>query len=367
MTSHVCNRHEAFTRFHPISATTVAGVGNLETKAEGRGTVELTSWCNGHKYILQLEDVLYIPNNRNNLISLGKWDQGGRQFRSGGGVLTLITKDGTSVARGTKVGNNLYKMKVAVREPNTRSPKNTTVTPQTFLAAEPVQSWETWHKRFGHIGYSRLQHMLDKDLVEGFSVDTRTQKPDSIACTESKQTVKPFGKITERKTEPSELTHIDLWGKYSVTSINGNNYYILFVDDTERFSTTEFLKQKGEAPQKVKEYLMHLKTQGKMPKAIKVDWGKEFVNDELKSWCREQGIEIHMTAPYSPPQNGVAERMNRTIVETARAMLRGLPEFLWEYMINHSSYLHNWTYTKTLGDKTPYEMRFKIKPNVSHL
>jgi len=141
--------------------------------------------------------------------------------------------------------------------------------------------------------------MLDKDLVEGFSVDTRTQKPDCIACTESKQTVEPFGKSTERKTEPGELTHIDLWGKYSITSINGNNYYILFVDDAERFSTTEFLKQKGEAPQKVKEYLTHLRTQDKKPKAIRVDRGKEFVNDDLKTWCREQGIEIHMTAPYS--------------------------------------------------------------------
>ena len=72
MTSHICNRHEAFLRFHPLTATTVTGVGNLVTKAKGQGTVELTSWCNGHKYILQLENVLYIPNNRNNLISLGK-------------------------------------------------------------------------------------------------------------------------------------------------------------------------------------------------------------------------------------------------------------------------------------------------------
>ena len=148
--------------------------------------------------------------------------------------------------------------------------------------------------------------MLDNNLVEGFSIDTRTQKPDCIACTESKQTVEPFGKPTERKTEPGELTHIDLWGKYSITSINGNNYYILFVNDAERFSTTEFLKGKDKAAQKVKEYLTHLKTQGKMPKAIRVDRGKEFVNDELKTWCQEQGIEIQMTAPYSPSQNGVA-------------------------------------------------------------
>ncbi|KAF9460598.1 hypothetical protein BDZ94DRAFT_1141706, partial [Collybia nuda] len=87
------------------------------------------------------------------------------------------------------------------------------------------------HKRFGHISYSGLQRLLDKNLVEGFSVDTRTEKPDCIACTEAKQTVEPFGKATNRKTEPGELTHMDLWGKYSIASINGNQYYIVFVDD----------------------------------------------------------------------------------------------------------------------------------------
>jgi len=63
MTSHVCNQCDAFMMFHPLTATTVMGVGNIETKAEGQGTVELISWCNSHKYILQLEDVLYIPKN----------------------------------------------------------------------------------------------------------------------------------------------------------------------------------------------------------------------------------------------------------------------------------------------------------------
>ena len=149
--------------------------------------------------------------------------------------------------------------KVVICKLITKPPKNTTITPQIFFVNEPAQSWETWHKRFGHTSYSRLQHMLDNNLVEGFSVDTWTHKPDCIACTESKQTVKPFGKSTKRKTE-------SVWGKYSITSINGNNYYILFVDDSEKFSTTEFLKQKAEAAQKVKEYLTYLKTQDKKPR-----------------------------------------------------------------------------------------------------
>ena len=47
--------------------------------------------------------------------------------------------------------------------------------------------------------------------------------------------------------------------------------------------------------------------------------------------------------------------------------MRGLPEILWEYAINQSSYLHNWTYTKSLNDKISYEIWFQKKPNISHL
>jgi hypothetical protein len=59
--------------------------------------------------------------------------------------------------------------------------------------------------------------------------------------------------------------------------------------------------------------------------------------------------------------------MNRTLVEIARAMIRGVPEFLWEYTINHSSYLRNRAYPKSLKGQTPYEKWFKRKPNISHL
>jgi hypothetical protein len=91
-TSHVANRRDAFKTFQPLSDTTVSGVGNMKTKAKGRGIVELTSSYKGRKYILELKDVLYIPTNRNNLISLGKWDKAGGKYIGGGGSLTLITK-----------------------------------------------------------------------------------------------------------------------------------------------------------------------------------------------------------------------------------------------------------------------------------
>ena len=76
-----------------------------------------------------------------------------------------------------------------------------------------------------------------------------------------------------------------------------------------------------------------------------------------------------MTAPYSPSQNGVAERMNGTLVELARTMIsaQDLPEFLWEPAVAHAAYLRNRAYTEPLKEKTPYEIWMMKKPNVSHL
>ena len=142
------------------------------------------------------------------------------------------------------------------------------------------------------------------------------------------------------------------------------------VDDSSRYISMEFLeflKKKSDAMQKVKNYFTQLISHNQKPNAIHIDCGKEFLNINLTSWCNERGIDTQMTAPYSPSQNGVAERMNRTLVELAKAMMRNLPSFLWKYAVAHSSYLHNRTYTKSLPNTTPYEKWFQKKPNISHL
>jgi len=89
-----------------------------------------------------------------------------------------------------------------------------------------------------------------------------------------------------------------VWGRYEIASINGHQYFILFVDDTTRYISVNFLKRKDDAVQAVKDYLTYLVTHGKSPHAIHTDQGKEFINETLKSWCHERGIENQMTAPY---------------------------------------------------------------------
>jgi hypothetical protein len=154
-------------------------------------------------------------------------------------------------------------------------------------------------------------------MVEGLTVDPNSPTPDCVACREAKQHVKPFVHSEQRGLAPGDLTHIDLWGKYNVASINSNLYYIVMVDDASHFMTVDFLKSKDQVAQRVKNYLTYLTTQGCTPKVMRTDNGKEFINQQLSPWCRECGIEVQTTAPYSPLQNGVAKCSNHTLIKLA--------------------------------------------------
>lgn len=102
---------------------------------------------------------------------------------------------------------------------------------------------------------------------------------------------------------------------------------------------------------------------------IHFNCSKEFINENLETWYKEHGIEIQLTAPYSPSQNGIMEQMNQTLVELSHIMLHAnnLPEFLWEYPVLHTAYLHNCSYMKHLPKSTPYQGCYNAKPNIAHL
>jgi len=100
-----------------------------------------------------------------------------------------------------------------------------------------------------------------------------------------------------------------------------------------------------------------------------MDHGREFVNESLFEWCHSKGIEMHMTAPYSPSQNSVAERMNCMLEDLAQAMriAADLPIFLWEQAIAHATYVRNRAYSSAIKVITLYQCWFNKKPDVSHL
>jgi transposase InsO family protein len=365
-TNHITNRRDIFSSYEPTPDATVQGVGNKIVKIVGRGTVLLTAQYGTRKRLLKLERVQYIPSNKYNIFALGRWDTQGRRYQAANGALVLYNKDDVPIVRGDKISSHLYKFKLLpANETDILDTKY-----YTFSCREPLQTWETWHRRFGHVSYDGLRKLHTKRLIQGFTVDPKTPTPDCTTCTQAKQMRKPFDyKSDKRRRSKGELTHMDLWGKYDVTSINGHQYYLMMVDDATRYVTVYFLKGKHEAAQYVKDYMTHLHVRGVITHGIRVDRGTEFVNKDLKDWCHAKGMEIELTAPYSPSQNGIAERMNRTLVELARAMIIGshLPEYLWEHAVSHAAYIRNRSYTTAVSDQTPYEGWHGMKPNVTHL
>ena len=83
-----------------------------------------------------------------------------------------------------------------------------------------------------------------------------------------------------------------------------------------------FLKTKDEAYTKFVEWLALVENQsGKRLKVLRTDNGLEYCNKSFDDYCKERGIVRHKTCPYTPQQNGVAERLNRTILEKVRSLL----------------------------------------------
>lgn len=108
---------------------------------------------------------------------------------------------------------------------------------------------------------------------------------------------------------------------------------------------------------------------GKKLKKFRVDGGGEFINQEFKDFLAESGMELEITAAYSPAQNGIAERLNRTLVEHARAMMfdQNVPRHLWPEAVAYACYLKNRSPTRALAGMTPYEAFSGKKPDISAL
>jgi hypothetical protein len=221
----------------------------------GHGDVDVYMTIDSETFTIHLRDVLYVPRNWNNLFLLGRWLMKGRDFSRQD--LTLVSKMGKLITKGTLMPNNLIKLHFHYTKSNTKN-TNHKAEMSNLMGQQRLKPWNIWHRRFSHISYSSLHKLFDRKLVTGFNVDHDTPFTDCAACTEAKQSVIPFNKGMEHDSEPGELTHVDVWGKYSVSSINGFQYYLLMVDDASRYVMVEFLKSKDQAMQKLKNYFTHL-------------------------------------------------------------------------------------------------------------
>jgi transposase InsO family protein len=167
---------------------------------------------------------------------------------------------------------------------------------------------------------------------------------------------------------PLELLHMDLFGPIAYISIDGSKYYLVIVDDYSRFTWVFFLQEKSQTQETLKRSLIQAQNEfGLRIKKIRIDNGTEFKNSQIEGFL-EEGIKHEFSSPYTPQQNVVVERKNRTLLDMERTMLDEYktPDWFWAEAINITCYSINRLYLHRILKKTSYELLTGKKPNVSY-
>jgi hypothetical protein len=142
------------------------------------------------------------------------------------------------------------------------------------------------------------------------------------------------------------------------------------VDDYSWYAWVFFLEEKGETFDFVRDLVLGLRNErhGDAIRAIRSDNGSEFRNSRFEIFCHDLGLEHQFSSPYTPPQNGVVERKNRTLCEMARTMLdeHRTSRRFWVEAVNTACYVSNRIYLKVHKKKTCYELMHGRTPKVSH-
>lgn len=201
-------------------------------------------------------------------------------------------------------------------------------------------SIELWHARMGHLSYASLSTL--KGLSTGMNFQDKT--PDELCspCKGGSQTRQPSKIPMAQSTEFLARVHSDLEGPFPPTR-QGYQYYISFLEESTGLIDIELLKFKDDALLAFKNYrTLREKQSNCQLKVFHTDGGGEY-KGEFDAYLKENGIYHESTAPYSPEQNGKAERLNRTVMGPVRALLihMQLPKSLWAEIAKAVVYLRN--------------------------
>lgn len=351
--NHMCGNKHLFKEMRKVEDGHVSFGDASKIEVKGQGTV---CYLQKDGLVGSIQDVYYVPDLKTNILSMGQLMEKGYSVLLRDRVLHLKDKKGRLVTQVEMGRNRMYKL-------NLRSLQG------KCLRVDVEDKASLWHLRFGHLHHGGLKELAKKNMVHGLP-DMDYKGKFCEECVLGKHTRTSFqNKAEYQAKQPLELIHTDICGPITPGSFSGKRYFISFIDDFSRKTWVYFLKEKSEAFEAFKKFkVMVEKTIGRHIKAVRSDRGGEYTSAAFMKYCEEQGIKRFLTAPYTPQQNGVAERKNRTILDMVRSMLKSkkLPKEFWAEAVQCAIYVQNRCPHTKLDDQTPQEAWSGQKPTVSH-
>lgn len=350
-TFHITPRKEVLSEFEECEGNKVMMGNNSYCMVKGKGKVTIQ---NPDGSIVMLSNVRYMPEMGRNLISYGQLEQSGCRY-TGKNYQVEFYKGDKKVLTG-KYSNGLYYLQGTVKpaEANT--------------SEEAHDSTRKWHSRLGHMNIRKMESLVKKGYIKSSEIGSLGF---CEACTMGKSHKQKFPKAKHTSKEVLEYILSDLWGSPStVSSLSGAQYFLTFTDDFSKKVWIYFLKSKHEVYDCFAGWKLLVENQkGRKIKCLKTDNGLEFCNQRMDKLFRDSGIKRHKTCPYTPQQNGVSERMNRSIMDKVRSMLQesGLDESYWAEAASTAVYLINRSPNASIDFEIPEERWIGATISYNHL
>ena len=359
--SHMSYNKDIMVDFIPFKFPEKVKLGDDRiVQALGKGNVHIEIKSKKKYEPRRLVDVLYVPDLGKNLFSVSATAKRGYSVEFNQHTCLILDQNGTISGSG-RMMNNLYVLDVKEEQDDSKHANVST----------SDTSEEIWHQRYGHLSLKNLRLLRDQKLVKGLNFQSDDHFEVCEGCAQGKQIRATFPREpATRAKDVLDLVHSDVCGPMEETSLGGNKYFITFIDDKSRYTTVYFMKSKDEAFEKFKEFeAMVTNLTNKKIKVLRSDNGGEYTCHMFEKYLKDKGIQHQFSVPRTPQQNGVSERMNRTIQEAARSMLNNakLPKKFWAEAVHTAVILRNRSPTVSVNGVTPYECFHSKKPDVSHL
>jgi transposase InsO family protein len=347
----VMTNYRPMPKKEPVSGLSI----NSVVHAVGEGDVTLPFVVNGVRHTITFTGVWYVPSAQTNLLSVSALTDRGCRVE--------FTCDSCTV------WSHEMKLFTAVKQNQLFIVDISSERAMVSHNTSNQRHIDLWHQRLGHTNEQTIRQMMSSGAVTGMNV-TNGMSEVCHGCAMGKMIRQPYPQqATYHATEVLQLVHTDV-GQSDVPSWTDKVFYVIFVDDYSRMVWSYVLKRKSEVTAVFTQFKAMMENQTeKRIRTLRSDRGGEYMGYELRNILQQSGIHHQLSMVESPQQNGVAERMNRTLWEKVRCMLQSArmkPQW-WAEAMHTATYLHNLLIHTSTSGKTPVELFTGQKPSVEHL
>ncbi|KAK2426713.1 putative mitochondrial protein [Trifolium repens] len=280
-----------------------------------------------------LENVLLVKGLTANLISINQLCDQGMKVNFTKYECLVNNEEGQLMLRGSRSKDNCYLW----------MPHEEALSSTCLVSKE--DEVQLWHQKLGHLNLKGMKKAMTAEAIRGLPKLKIGEGNVCGECQIGKQTRMSHPMLEHQTTSKVlELLHMDLMGPMRVESL-GDTF------DVFKELCIQLQREKGSNVVR-----------------IRSDHGREFENSKFNEFCSTDGIKHEYSSPITPQQNGVVERKNRTIQESARVMLhaKNIPYHFWAEAMNTACYIHNRVTLRKSTSSTLYELWKERKPTVKH-